>query len=108
MEEALLSIGLLIVLAKIAEGLLRRFRVNSIVAYAATGVLLGPVLGIVEPTVELEILLSIGVFLFFFLIGLDEIDVSSFISIIKGRFFIAAAIAVLVPLLAGIAVTSDL
>ena len=108
MEEALLSIGLLIVLAKIAEGLLRRFRVNSIVAYAATGVLLGPVLGIVEPTVELEILLSIGVFLFFFLIGLDEIDVSSFIAIIKGRFFIAAAIAVLVPLFAGIAVTSDL
>ena len=108
MEEALLSIGLLIVLAKIAEGLLRRFRVNSIVAYAATGVILGPVLGIVEPTAELEILLSIGVFLFFFLIGLDEIDVSSFISVIKGRFFIAAAISVLVPLFAGIAVTSDL
>ena len=108
MEEALLSIGLLIVLAKIAEGLLRRFRVNSIVAYAATGVILGPVLGIVEPTVELEILLSIGVFLFFFLIGLDEIDVSSFVSVIKGRFFIAAAISVLVPLLAGIAVTSDI
>ena len=108
MEEALLSIGLLIVLAKISEGLLRRFRVNSIVAYAATGVILGPVLGIVEPTVELEILLSIGVFLFFFLIGLDEIDVSSFVSVIRGRFFIAAAISVLVPLLAGIAVTSDL
>ena len=108
MEEALLSIGLLIVLAKIAEGLLRRFRVNSIVAYAATGVILGPVLGIVEPTVELEILLSIGVFLFFFLIGLDEIDVSSFVSVIKGRFFIAAAISVLVPLLAGLAVTSDI
>lgn len=108
MEDALLSIGLLIVLAKVAEGLLKRFRVSSIVAYAATGVILGPVLGIVEPTVELEILLSIGVFLFFFLIGLDEIDVSSFISVIKGRFFIAAAIAVLVPLFAGIAVTSDL
>ena len=108
MEEALLSIGLLIVLAKVAEGLLRRFRVSSIVAYAATGVVLGPVLGIVEPTVELEILLSIGVFLFFFLIGLDEIDVSSFISVIRGRFFIAAAISVLVPLFAGIAVTSDL
>ena len=108
MEEALLSIGLLIVLAKIAEGLLRRFRVNSIVAYAATGVMLGPILSIVEVTVELEILLSIGVFLFFFLIGLDEIDVSSFMSVIKGRFFIAAAISVLVPLFAGIAVTSDL
>ena len=108
MEDALLSIGLMIALAKVAEGLLRRFRVSSIVAYAGTGVILGPVLGIVEATVELELLLSIGVFLFFFLIGLDEIDVSSFISVIRGRFFIAAAIAVLLPLLAGIAVTSDL
>ena len=107
MEEALLSIGLMIVLAKVAEGLLRRFRVSSIVAYAGTGVILGPVLGIVEATAELEILLSIGVFLFFFLIGLDEIDVSSFMSVIRGRFFIAAAIAILVPLFAGIAVTSD-
>ena len=107
MEEALLSIGLLIVLAKVAEGLLRRFRISSIVAYAGTGVILGPVLGIVEATAELEILLSIGVFLFFFLIGLDEIDVSSFMSVIRGRFFIAAAIAIMVPLLAGIAVTSD-
>ena len=107
-EEVLLSIGLLIVVAKLAEGIFRRFRINSIVAYAMTGVLLGPVTGIVEPTAELEILLSIGVFLFFFLIGLDEIDVSSFISVIKGRFFVAAAISVVVPLFAGIAVTSDI
>ena len=108
MEEALLSIGLMIVLAKLGEGLFRRFRINAIVAYAATGVILGPVAGIVEPTVELDILLSIGVFLFFFLIGIDEIDVSSFVSVIRGRFFVAAAISVLLPLLAGIAVMSNL
>ncbi len=108
MEEFLISIGLLIVFAKLAEGLLRRFRVNAIVAYAATGVTLGPVTGIVEPTLELNMILSIGVFLFFFLIGIDEIDVSSFVSVIRGRFFIAAAISVLLPLFAGIAVISDL
>ena len=108
MGESLLSIGLMIVIAKLAEGLLRRFRINSIVAYAATGVILGPVAGIVEPTVELNMLLSIGVFLFFFLIGIDEVDVSSFVSVIRGRFFIAAAISVMLPLFVGIAVTSDL
>ena len=106
-EEALLSIGLLIVVAKLSEGILRRFRISSIVAYTVTGVVLGPIMGIVEPTAELNILLSIGVFLFFFLVGLDEIDVSSFIAVIRGRFFIAAAISVLIPLFAGIIVTSD-
>ena len=49
LEDALLSVGLLIVVAKLAEGIFRRFRLNSIVAYTATGVLLGPVLGGVEP-----------------------------------------------------------
>ena len=76
-EEALLSIGLLIVAAKLAEGILRRFRINSIVAYAATGVVLGPVMGIVEPTVELEMLLTIGVFLFFFLTDVTHLAMNS-------------------------------
>ena len=80
-EEALLSIGLVIVVAKLVEGLLRHFRLNSIVAYTATGILLGPVAGIVEPTGEIQILLGIGIFLFFFLIGLDELDISGFIAL---------------------------
>ena len=37
--EALLSIGLLVVVAKVAEGVFRRFGLSSIIAYAATGVL---------------------------------------------------------------------
>ena len=49
-ENALLSIGLLVVVAKVAEGVLRRFRLNAIVAYTATGILLGPVAGIIQPT----------------------------------------------------------
>ncbi|MCY3728759.1 MAG: cation:proton antiporter [Nitrospira sp.] len=108
LEEALLSIGLVIVVAKLAEGLLRHFRLNSIVAYTATGILLGPIAGIVEPTSEMQILLGIGIFLFFFLIGLDELDISGFIAAIRGRFFATAIISVLLSMLAALTVTSDM
>ena len=106
-EQALLSVGLLVVVAKLAEGLLRRLRINAIVAYTATGILLGPIAGVVEPTAEIRILLSIGIFLLFFLIGLDELDISGFMAAIRGRYFVAATLSVLVPLIAVMAVTSD-
>ena len=107
-EEALLSAGLLVVVAKLAEGVLRRFRLSAIVAYTAAGVLLGPVSGVVEPAGEIHVLLGIGVFLFFFLIGLDELDISGFVASVRGRLFLAASISALVPLTAALAVTSDL
>ena len=88
--DVILSIGLLIVVAKLLEGVLRRFRLSSILAYTAAGVALGPVAGLIEPTEELQVLLGLGIFLFFFLIGLDEIDISGFIATIRGRFFVAA------------------
>lgn len=107
-ENALLSVGLLIVVAKLLEGVLRRFRINAIVAYTATGILLGPIAGVIEPTGEMQILLGIGIFLLFFLIGLDELDISGFMAAVRGRYFVAAALSVLVPLLAAMAVTSDI
>ena len=107
-ENALLSVGLLIVVAKLLEGVLRRFRLNAIVAYTATGILLGPIAGVIEPTGEMQILLGIGIFLLFFLIGLDELDISGFMAAVRGRYFVAAALSVLVPLLAAMAVTSDI
>ena len=107
-EHALLSVGLLIVVAKLLEGVLRRFRINAIVAYTATGILLGPIAGVIEPTGEMQILLGIGIFLLFFLIGLDELDISGFMAAVRGRYFVAAALSVLVPLLAAMAVTSDI
>ena len=107
-HEALLSIGLLIVVAKLAEGIFRRFGLNSIVAYAVTGLILGPVTGIVEPTSDLQLVLGIGVFVFFFLIGLDEIDISGFVAAIRGRFFVAATVSVVISLVAALTVTSDL
>lgn len=106
-HEALLYIGLLIVVAKLMEGVLGRFHLSAIVAYMATGVLLGPVAGIVEPTEELHAFLGIGGFLFFFLIGLDEIDVRGFLASIRGRFFIAATISVVASLLVALVVTSS-
>ena len=106
--DVILSLGLLIVVAKLLESVLRRFRLSSIVAYMATGVALGPVAGLIEPTEELQVLLGLGIFLFFFLIGLDEIDISGFIATIRGRFFVAATLSVLISLLLTLSVTSDI
>ena len=106
--DVILSIGLLIVVAKLLEGVFRRFRLSSILAYTAAGVALGPVAGLIEPTEELQVLLGIGIFLFFFLIGLDEIDISGFIATIRGRFFVAASLSVLISLLLSLSVTSDI
>ena len=106
--EVLLSIGLLIVVAKLVEGALGRFRLSSIIAYTLTGVLLGPVTGLVEPTHDLQLFLEIGIFVLFFIVGLDEIDVPGVVSTIRGRYFAAAIISVVVSLVTALVVTSDL
>ena len=106
-EEAVFQVGLLILVAKLLEALFSRIGVNAIIAYTLTGVLLGPVTGIVHTGGELSTLLGIGIFLFFFLIGLDEIDISGFVATIKGRFFLAAFACVMVSLLSALAVTTD-
>ena len=67
--RALLFIGALIVVAKLAEGVMSRVGLNSIVAFTAAGVLLGPITGVVEITDHIKLFLEIGVFIFFFLIG---------------------------------------
>ena len=107
-DDSLLSIGLLMLVAKLLEGIFRRARINSIVAYTIAGIILGPLTGLVQPTVELQFVLSIGVFIFFFLIGLDEIDIASFVAVIRGRFFVAATISVLISLAVALTVTSDI
>ena len=98
MEHALLSIASLIIVAKIAEGVAIRLRQSALAAYVLAGILLGPVLGIVQVTGELQLFFGIGVVLLFFLIGVDEIDISGFAATIRGRFFIASAFAFLIPL----------
>ena len=48
LHDALFSIGLLIVVAKLLEGVFKRLGLNSIIAYATAGVILGPVTGLVK------------------------------------------------------------
>ena len=108
MIEDLLPIGLLIVVAKLPECLLDRIGLSSIVAYTAAGILLGPVAGIVEPTNKLQVFLGIGVFILFFLVGLDEIDIPGFVATLRGRFFCAAILSVVISMVAAMMVTSDL
>ena len=105
--EVLLPIGLLVVVAKILEGALGRFGLNAIIAYTLTGILLGPVAGVVEPTHDLQLFLEIGIFVLFFIVGLDEIDVPGFIATIRGRYFIAAVISVVISLLAALLITAE-
>ena len=56
---------------------------------------------------EIEIVLSLGIFIFFFLIGLEELDISGFLSAIRGRLFIASVLSVTISLLVSLAVTTD-
>ena len=106
--DVLLPIGLLIVAAKLMEGVLNRFGLSSIIAFTLTGVILGPATGIVEPTHDLKLFLELGIFVLFFIVGLDEIDVPGFVATMRGRYFAAAVISVLISLLAALTVTSDL
>ena len=107
-HEALFRVGLLIVVAKLLEGVFQRFGLNSIVAYATTGVILGPLTGLVETDAEIEIILGIGIFVFFFLIGLDELDIPGFLAAIRGRLFLAAVLSVAISMLVSLSVTTDL
>ncbi|MCY3656144.1 MAG: cation:proton antiporter [Chloroflexi bacterium] len=106
MHDALLSIGLLIVFAKLLEGIFKRFGLNSIIAYATAGVVLGPVTGLVDVGSESDMILGIGIFLFFFLIGLDELDVRGFVAAVRGRLFVASVLSVLISLAVSLAVTT--
>ena len=110
-RQSLLALGLLIIVAKLAEGIFRRLHLNSILAYASAGILLGPVLQLltgwsIQPTGHIDLLLTLGIFIFFFLIGLDEIDISSFVATLRGHYFLAAIVSVLFSLGVSVLVAS--
>ena len=107
LQEILLSIGILIIGAKLLEGIFKRLGLNSIIAYATAGIILGPITGIVETGTETVILFGLGIFIFFFLIGMDEIDIKGFFAAIRGRLFFAAALSVIISILVSLAVTTD-
>ena len=107
LQEILFSIGILIIGAKLLEGIFKRLGLNSIIAYATAGIILGPVTGIVESGTETVILFGLGIFIFFFLIGMDEIDIQGFFAAIRGRLFLAASLSVTISILVSLAVTTD-
>ena len=61
--------------------------------------MLGPATGIVEPTRDLELFLELGIFVLFFIVGLDEIDVPGFVATMRGRYSAAAIISVVCRLI---------
>lgn len=107
LHEVLLSIGLLVVVAKLFEGVFKRFGFNSIIAYAAAGIVLGPATHLIKTGPEVDTILGIGIFIFFFLIGLEELDIQGFVRAVRGRLFVASVLSVTLSLLASLAVTTD-
>ena len=107
-HESLFAIGVLIVAAKLLEGVFKRVGLNAIFAYAIAGVVLGPMTGLVHTGEEIDLILSIGIFMFFFLIGLEELDIAGFLAAIRGRIFFTAVLAVTLSMLVSLAVTTDL
>ena len=105
---ALLDIALLLVAARIAQLGLGRLGLHTAVACTLAGAVLGPLAGLVEPTGAIPLLLGVGAVAFFFLVGLDEIDVPGFMAATRGRYFAAAAVSVGVAVLAALLVTLDL
>ena len=112
LRQSLVALAALITVCKVAEGVFRRLRLNAIVAYAMTGILLGPVMELtgvwwIESTLYLELILTLGVFIFFFLIGFDEVDISSFMASLRGHYFFAAVLCVAISLGISLLVTTD-
>ena len=108
MVTDLVAIGMLVVVAKVSEGVLSRVGVSSLVSYTIAGILLGPVLGLVEVHGHIILFLELGIFVFFFVIGLEEIDIPGFVATIRRRHFVAAALALIVSIMASLLVTSSL
>ena len=106
--DGLVRIGLLVVSAKLTEGVLARIGLSAIIAYTLAGVLSGPVTGIVVLGDDTQVFLSVGISVFFFLIGLDELDLPAFKATIRGPYFVAAMVSVAISVLASLTVTSDL
>ena len=70
-------------------------------AYLVVGIVLGIWF---EPGEEAKLFFEVGVLFLFFLIGIDEIDISGFVETLRGRFFVAALVSFAVPFAANLAV----
>ena len=75
--EAILYLAVLVLVAKIFGEIFHRINQPTIIGNVLAGIIVGPALfALVQPIDEIELFVSIGVFFLFFLIGLEEIDLS--------------------------------
>ncbi|HID04376.1 MAG TPA: CBS domain-containing protein [Aigarchaeota archaeon] len=99
MDDAILSLALLIILARFSEEVASRLRQPLLVGHILAGVILGPaVLGVVKPSPELRLFIDIGIYLMFFLAGFEEIDIPGLLTVIRRRIFYASLLAYVIPL----------
>ena len=101
MTTEFLIIGLFLLCAKLLEGVASRFKQSSLLAYLVVGIILGIWF---EPGEESKLFFEVGVLFLFFLIGIDEIDISGFVGTLRGRFFVAAFVSFAVPFAANLMV----
>ncbi len=101
MTTDFLIIGLFLLCAKLLEGAASRFKQSSLLAYLVVGIVLGIWF---EPGEEAKLFFEVGVLFLFFLIGIDEIDISGFVETLRGRFFVAALVSFAIPFAANLAI----
>ncbi|MHA7646936.1 cation:proton antiporter domain-containing protein [Nitrosopumilus sp. S4] len=96
--ESILYLAVLIISAKLFGELMHRIHQPTIIGNVLAGVIVGPALfAIVQPVEAIDLFVSIGVFFLFFLIGLEEIDISGLFKVMRGRIFAGSAVAFLIP-----------
>lgn len=99
--EAILYLGILVLAAKLFGEIFHRIKQPTIIGNVLAGIIVGPALfAIVQPIDEIDLFVSIGVFFLFFLIGLEEIDLSGLYRVLRGRIFAGSAVGFLVPFIA--------
>ncbi len=96
--ESILYLAVLIISAKLFGELMHRIHQPTIIGNVLAGIIVGPALfAIVQPVEAIDLFVSIGVFFLFFLIGLEEIDISGLFKVMRGRIFAGSAVAFLIP-----------
>ncbi len=96
--DGILFLGLLIIGGKIFEEIFVKLKQPGLLGNVLAGLLLGPsVLGLVKPSIEIELFTSLGIFFLFFLVGVEEIDLAGLMTSLRRRIFYTAAVSFLTP-----------
>jgi Kef-type K+ transport system membrane component KefB/predicted transcriptional regulator len=100
MLDAILFFSVLLLSARLLEELMLRLKQSQVLGDILAGIIVGPaLLHIVSPIVEINFLVNLGLYFFFFIIGFQEIDLVSLRRVLRKRLLPAALLAFVVPLL---------